>query len=325
MQFNASSLRRSHRRVRSLGGVIVVTLATPLTLISCAASNTGGSPQSAEAPASSPSVAADQSQELAQDLARTEAAIAESPSVEVPKAAPQLIKTATISLRVEDVPKALESVSTLVKAQRGDILQLQDQRPQQTGDRHRATLALRVPQAQLDTTLEALGQLGSVQAQGVEAEDVSNQIVDAKARLKNLRKSEEVVLGIMERSGSVGDVLKVSQDLERIRSSIEQLDAQVQDLSQRVAYSTVRITLENEVIASPPSENLGTQLQETWSLATHGVSSLTVGLIKLILFLAAFSPYWGSIVVLIWFLNRRAKQHRQPQPPAVPPEPLAPQ
>lgn len=325
MPFNSSLLGRSHRRVRSLGGMIVLAIATPLTLISCGASNTGGSPQSAEAPASSPSIAADQSTELAQGKVRTETTTAESPPVEVPKAAPQLIKTATISLRVKEVPKALESVSTLVKAQRGDILQLQDQRPQQTGDRHRATLALRVPQAQLDATLEALGKLGTVQEQTVAAEDVSNQIVDAKARLKNLRKSEEVVLGIMERSGSVGDVLKVSQDLERIRSSIEQLDAQVQDLSQRVAYSTVRITLENEVIASPPSENLGTQLQETWSLATHGVSSLTVGLMKLILFLIAFSPYWGSIVAIVWFLHRRGKNKRQPQPPPIPPEPLAPQ
>lgn len=67
--------------------------------------------------------------------------------------------------------------------------------------------------------------MGTVENQMITAEDVSDQLVDVQARLRNLRKSEEMVLKIMERSGSVGDVLKAANELSTIRESIERIDA----------------------------------------------------------------------------------------------------
>ena len=124
---------------------------------------------------------------------------------------------------------------------RGDLLRLDDAIPTDPTQRHTATLELRVPQAKLDLTLDQIAALGTVQSRSVSAEDVSNQLVDFKARLRNLRKSEDVVRGIMERSGSVGDVLKVSQELSNIRNAIEQIDAQLQQLQTQVAYATISL------------------------------------------------------------------------------------
>ncbi len=59
-----------------------------------------------------------------------------------------------------------------------------------------------------------------------------------------MQKTESTLLEIMERSGSVSDVLKVAQELSDVRQSIEQINAQLKSLQNQVAYSTITLKLE---------------------------------------------------------------------------------
>jgi Domain of unknown function (DUF4349) len=153
-------------------------------------------------------------------------------------------------------------------------------------------MQIRVPQERLETTLDSLAKLGSVENRGLTAEDVTTQLVDNEARVRNLRKSEEMVLKIMDKSGSVGDVLKAAKELSNIRQSIEQIDAQLKSLRNQVAYSTITLTLEAAVSSQQsPEPSLGLRMQETWGKATHSVGELTFGLFDLGIWLLAYTPY----------------------------------
>ncbi len=226
-----------------------------------------------------------------------------------PKAKPQLIKRANMTLRVEKIAPALKAVTKIVSTQQGDVIGLQDQVPPDASVRHQASMELRIPQAKLETTLEQLAQLGIVQNRSIEAEDVSTQLVDFQARLKNLRKSEEVVLKIMDRSGSVADVLKVSQELKTIRQQIEQIDAQVKRLQAQVAYSTVNLSLESAIATTPPQSSLGERIQEAWSQSTHAVVNLTFGILGILVWVVVFLPYIIGLV-LVQFVIKRFLQRR---------------
>jgi len=232
-------------------------------------------------------------------------------NAQVPKQRTQLIKTAEISLKVDSIEKTLQTVAKLVQQKDGDILSLQDDRPQDNVTRHLASMQLRVPQEKLETTLDELAVLGTVQNRNIKAEDVTNQLVDAEARLRNYRKEEATLLKIMDRSGSVGDVLKVAQQLSNVRQTIEQVDAQLKNLRNQVAYSTIRLRLMDAVVPLPSQPALDSQVKETWNQATHAVGSLTTTLIKLIIWLTAFSPYLlvvgGSIYGLNWLKNRPSR------------------
>ncbi|TAF53453.1 MAG: DUF4349 domain-containing protein [Oscillatoriales cyanobacterium] len=239
----------------------------------------------------------------------------------VASTAPQLIKKAELSVVVKSIDTSTKSVTEIVKKQRGDILAFQNQKPPDSSVRQTATMQIRVPQEKLETTLNALAKLGSVENRGLTAEDVSDQLVDSEARLRNLRKSEEVVLKIMERSGSVGDVLKASQQLSTIRESIERIDAQLKSLRNQVAYSTISLTLEAAVSAQQePQPSLGLRVQETWGQATHSVGELTLGLFALGIWLLAYSPYFLVIGAATYGIIRFKKQHsvpkvQEPKPP----------
>ena len=218
-------------------------------------------------------------------------------------ATPQLVKTASMELVVVSVEESIKQISSTVRQQKGDILSLEDSQAN-PNDRHRATLQLRLPQEKLEITLETLAKLGTVQNRSLSSEDVSNQLVDSAARLKNLRKTEAALLEIMNRSGSVADILKVAQELSNVRQSIEQIDAQLQNLQNQVAYSKVTINLQAFATSGSNNPALDLQLRETWQQSTSSLGRVTTGFLKLGLWLLVYSPYWALILFAIYGYRR---------------------
>ncbi|MEA5465492.1 DUF4349 domain-containing protein [Leptothoe sp. PORK10 BA2] len=309
------------KSIRS-GLVVLMALAS---LASCAAANEFSDDISAKvaAPAESTEVAGSANILVSQDAAPAAEpeGVAEadgssaniSSPVEPPNTPavtagqPQLIKQAQLNLVVDSIDDSLKSASQLIRAQQGDILDLQDNQIETI--QRTAYLRIRVPQANLDPLLAALGELGTVQQQGLSAEDVSTQIVDAQARLRNLRKSEESLLKIMERSGEISHVLEVSRELGQVREQIEQIDARVQNLQTQVRYSTIDLTLAAAVASQPMGRPLGETIGATWGEATQSVGDLTVGLMQLGVWLLAYSPYL-LIVAIAGVLGYRSLRRR---------------
>lgn len=251
--------------------------------------------------ASAPSV---EMESAAQDGLGNTTSIVETPL----PAQPQLAKTADIIIRVNTIEQSLDSIKTITQQNQGDILSLNDRIPANERDHHSVFLQIRVPQQQLDSTLEALNQLGEIQQRSLTAEDVSAQLVDHQARLRNLRKTEATLLAIMDRSGGVADVLKVAQELSNVRNSIEQIDAQLNALQNRVAYSTISLTLEEAIASSRASS---TQLQTTWETATSSLRRSTIDLMQLGIWLIVYSPYLLLLTggIGVWHHWRR-KSHQ---------------
>jgi Domain of unknown function (DUF4349) len=235
----------------------------------------------------------------------------------VPRQLPQLIKKASISVIVSSVDKSVDTVSQIIKKQQGDLIGLEEQQPKDNDGRHRATIQMRVPQNLLEATLDELGKLGTPESRNITAEDVGNQLVDFQARLSNLRATETNLQKIMERSGSVKDVLSVAKELSNVRESIEQINAQLKSLQNQVAYSTITLNLEAAVSSNSPQRGLGSQIQETWNNSTGSVGGFTVGLMKLSIWLLAYSPYLLIIIAGGYGVNRwrrRNSRHLTPTP-----------
>jgi hypothetical protein len=266
-------------------GLLWVALCGSAFLVSCASAPlpAADSTSSASAPVEAPATE--------ENFAETADSATATDVAEVPRSLPQMVKTADIAVVVDAVDESLERATAIAHQQQGDVLGLQNQTPPNDYYRHTASLQMRVPQERLEPTLEALSELGTVQRQSITAEDVSTQLVDFQARLRNLRKSEEMLLRIMERSGDIGEVLKVAQEISTIRNSIEQIDAQLSSLQNRVTYSTINLSLEGAIADTPPQRAIDIQLQETWESASHSMGKLTVNFIQLGIWLAVYSPY----------------------------------
>jgi Domain of unknown function (DUF4349) len=285
-----------------------------LSLVSCLALASCGSqgipvsqemqPQAAKsAPtASTPEVSADSGN-----------ATPANPTLEVPAPIPNLIQKASLTLIVESSDEVVSAVSAIVKQQQGYFIDLQDNRSDSRNGLQNVSMQIRIPQSKLEPTLEKFTQLGTVKSQSRTAEDVSEQLVDLDARLRNLRKQEELLLKIMEqRSGSVAEILNVARELSTIRQSIEQIDAQRKNLQTQVSYSTIYLNLEAPAAIAPELKRPVTlQFKETWEDSTSSVKNLTFTLLKTGIWVLSFSPYL-AIVLLGIYGYRRFQKKRHP-------------
>ncbi len=223
--------------------------------------------------------------------ANTAEAVAEG-SVTQATQRPQLIQRASLALSVDAVEAGFEQVRKIVADQQGDVLNMSD-----TGDRQRIlTFEIRVPQAKLDATLDALSAIGKIRDRTISTEDVSNQLVDLQARLINARKSEAALQEIMSRSGDIADVLAVARELSAVRQNIEQMTAQQKNLQTQVSYSTISLNLTSDAIAAVDKPTFSRQLTNSWEGATSSVGEFTTDLLQIGLWLLVYSPYLAVLL-----------------------------
>jgi DNA repair ATPase RecN len=216
----------------------------------------------------------------------------------------QLIKKASVTLLVDSVDKSVDAVSQIIDERQGDLIGLNEQQPTEENPRPTASIDMRVPQNLLESTLDEIAKLGTVQNRQITVEDVSSQIVDFQARLSNLRKTETNLQKIMDRSGSVKDILNVAQELSNVRQQIEQIDAQLKSLQNQVAYSTISLKLEATIASSSPQRTFGSQIKDTWNRSSESLGEFSIGLLKIGIWLLVYSPYWFILAIVIYRFKR---------------------
>jgi Domain of unknown function (DUF4349) len=281
-----------------------ILLSGSMTLNSCGSAQVSERvTETAQAPSAAPSSDTAQRNQIAGSASDAmKSATAKTPQ------APQLVKTAEMSLRLDSIDKAMVQLRQIVRSKQGDIYDFQDDRLPENGRNHQATLMLKVPSTALENTLAEIAKLGRVESQGIKSDDVSQQLVDTDARLKNLRQQEDLTRKIMDRSGSVKDILAVSKELAAIREQIERLDATVKNLRQQVAYSTINLRIEESQSTLPIGDAFGVQVQETWKSSTHAAGSLGTNLALGLLWLIPFTPFIAIGCGGAYYLRQRRKR-----------------
>jgi len=151
----------------------------------------------------------------------------------------KIVKTGEVTLRVPDVSASVGIVRALAVELGGYVGATS---AGAAGDS--ATLTLRFPADRFDDALERLRAMdGEIIAEATREEDVTSSIVDLQARIENLEVSEAQYRALVERAEKVNDILSIQQRLDDVRGQIEQLKAQLEQLSNLASLSTLTVTL----------------------------------------------------------------------------------
>jgi len=167
------------------------------------------------------------------------AAVAANASA-IPSADRARIVTVSMSLRVEDLPRATEAIRGRVDAAGGYV----ESSNLVGGDDASATMDLRVPAAQASTTRASLRAMGKVVSESETVQDVTEQRADLGARLRAAHVQEDRLLEMTKnKTGSIGDVIDAEKELARVRENIEKLEAEQRTMDGQIAMATIHLTL----------------------------------------------------------------------------------
>lgn len=230
----------------------------------------------------------------------------------VPAPQVQIAQAGHVSLYVTNLDSAVTELTHLANVQGGGVFALSVNNGDGTVARPNGQMQLRVPAKHFDATMDAVAKAGKVRERSSNAQDLTGNITDSSARLRNLRRTEADIRRIMDRSGNVSQVMDAENQLSQVREQIETLQSEVKAMRGRVTYSTIDVTMETEAAAASVQPTAAAQLQSAWRDAVGALRQTTIGIASLILWLFAFAPYAAALLIAGWLVYRRRSRTAAP-------------
>ena len=222
----------------------------------------------------------------------------------------KIVKTADLGLRSKEVRESAARAQQVAATAGGTVLSSQVYK---NGDSVTADLVLSVPSEEFERVIEELRGLGQkVTTDSISGQDVTEEYVDLKSRERNLRATEESLLRLYERAGSVEEALSIQRELTTVRGEIELVQGRIKYLDQRSTYS--QITLNIQPVTSPPPPkptwDPGNVVAQAWDASLGVLQVMATAIISALVF-----GWWLTPVLLGGFLWWR-RRNRGPRPAA---------
>lgn len=240
-----------------------------------------------------------------------ESAPARSRSLQVPTGQDQLserkvIQAADLRLAVKSVKRAVEAIQKIASDNNGYIQHSSVDKINE--DKSSGFVQIRVPADRLTVAIEVIENsdfIIEMTSKNISSRDVTLEFIDYEARLKILRKTEEELLALLKKSGSLADILSVQRELNNTRTQIEQIQAQLNYLSSQINYALISVSLSEEIpeflgIRWKPLVKVKEEIQNLLkSLRDYGNF-----LIKFVVYYIPLLIVWAVLIWLIlWIFN----------------------
>jgi hypothetical protein len=177
---------------------------------------------------------------------------------------------------------------------------------------NQGTLTIRVPSRKLDGAIVKLRALGRLAELTVTGKDVTASYIDLKARLGVLQTQRELIVRLLNASNTVNGQLSLSNRFADVQTQIEQIQGQLNVLNDKVELATLRVTLREEGVATPESDEeiRNPSLGSAWDRAVQGflgvIAAVVVGLGYLVPILVLAGLILGLRLLLIRSRRREA-------------------
>jgi len=231
-----------------------------------------------------------------------------------------VIKTASMSVEVDEIERALRQLRVAIARNDGEVSELSldagsggPDKPLPLTEGTSANLTpatayvtIKVPAAKLDSLQRDVAKLGTVLNESAQSSDVTEQAIDLNARLTNLRAEEARLRTFFNDATKVSDLLAVERELARVRGEIESIDAQLTYLKRQAARSTLTVTLsEPSPVVSPAGPSWGFS-----AAVTNGIRGAVAVVNTFVTAIIALLPL-AALVLVVWLIARPIARRRR--------------
>jgi hypothetical protein len=157
------------------------------------------------------------------------------------------ISSATMTVKVKSVADAKPKVIATTQALGGGLFGEQTSFAEQS----KSVITLKIAPEKFDQLLGELAKLGTLAAEEVKTDDVTQQVIDLDARIKAAESSLERTRSLLERAQSLTEISQLEGEVARRQGDLESLRGQKVSLETKINLSTIVVTLVGEHEATP--------------------------------------------------------------------------
>lgn len=226
--------------------------------------------------------------------------------------ASHIIRTASLTVQVKDVPKALDEARTTAETAGGFVGNETTTRDGRGNERTR--VVLRVPVDSYADVLADLEGTGKLIDRTAKAQDVTEQVVDVESRIKSQRASVARIRELMDQATKLSDVVTLEGELSTRQADLESLLAQQASLKDRTSLATITLSLSETPVKKAVAEDDDPGVVDA---LTGGWDAFVTMLRWIVMAVAAVLPFAvgaALVFVLWWWLVRPRGPRRAPEP-----------
>jgi Domain of unknown function (DUF4349) len=173
----------------------------------------------------------------------------------------KIIKTASLTIEVNDVPGAVEFLKSLAAQKGGYISSTNVQK--NYNNRLTGSVIIRVPEKEFETTLTGVQAIGTVKSVSTQGQDVTEEYVDLQAQKTSYQNQLAQYNEIMKKAVNVEDVITVQQQVDRVQVQLNRLEGRLKYLDSRIDLSTITVNLqEPEPVGGQSGHNFVSTINE---------------------------------------------------------------
>jgi hypothetical protein len=171
------------------------------------------------------------------------------------------------------------------------------------------TITIRVSSDKFDALVSELSKIGKVMNQNISGKDVTEEFMDAEARLKTQRELETRLLQLLaEKTANLTAVVEVEQKLAAVRENIEKTEGRMRFLKDQAAYSTITLSVFEPAMLNTSSG--GGFFYEIGQGVKKGLSGFTSVISGIITIVIALSPIIVILGLIIYITVRIIKKRK---------------
>jgi hypothetical protein len=169
------------------------------------------------------------------------------------------------------------------------------------------TMVIRVPMVNFDKLMDLLMKESVyTDYKDITADDVTAEFVDIQTRLRSKKEVEKRYMELLSRAQMVNDILEVESNLRIVREEIEATEGRLKLLKDRVAYSTITLTISQKLKGdAQPEVSFGYRLKRAIVRGWRNLEVLALRIVSAWPYILIISPF--IVWIILWRRKRKAQ------------------
>jgi len=227
---------------------------------------------------------------------------------------PKVIKTASLSITVDDVDKTVGQITNEAVLVNG-FVQNSSVTENEKGQKY-ATIILRAPAASFESLINKIKALAKlVEREDINGQEVTQEYVDLQADLTHNQAVEAQYLELLKRAQKVEEIIAVRDKLDQVQAEIERIKGRIRYLDNQTEMSTIAVSISSEAKVTLPAEKW-----QPWVVIKEAAKNLIVGvqnfvnfIIILIFSIISLIPYLILIYLIYLLVKWLIKKFKKPK------------